>query len=63
MMRRGMFKYTYYANDSGELYDLAADPDEVNKPRTPAGIQLTTPDYEAEFFPWHTPDANESSNH
>lgn len=56
MLRRGRFKYTYFANDSPELYDLAADPDEMNNlarlPKHRAQLEAM----KAELFKWHTPE-------
>ena len=55
MMRKGNFKYCYYPNDSAELYDLAADPDEIKNLALLPEYKARAAELQARMFAWHRP--------
>jgi choline-sulfatase len=55
MMRKGNFKYCYYPNDSAELYDLAADPDEMKNLALLPEYKTRAAELQARMFAWHRP--------
>lgn len=55
MLRRGDWKYCHYANDTPELYNLRADPDEMNNLAASATHAARRQAMEAELLAWHRP--------
>jgi choline-sulfatase len=55
MMRKGDFKYCYYPNDMPELYDLAADPDEMRNLALLPEHKARAAEMQARMFAWHRP--------
>ncbi len=55
MLRRGRSKYSFYVNDAAEMYDLAADPDEMNNLARLPRYQRQVQQMKAELLAWHTP--------
>jgi choline-sulfatase len=55
MMRKGNFKYCYYPNDMPELYDLAADPDEMKNLALLPEYKSRASELQSTMFAWHRP--------
>jgi choline-sulfatase len=55
MMRKGNFKYCYYPNDMPELYDLAADPDEMRNLALLPEYKSRVTEMQTRMFAWHRP--------
>jgi len=55
MLRRGDFKYTYWANDIPELYDLKNDPGELTNLAARSGNEGRVNRMKQELFAWYTP--------
>ena len=55
MLRKGNFKYCYYPNDTAELYDLAADPDEMKNLALLPEYKSKAAELQARMFAWHRP--------
>jgi choline-sulfatase len=55
MMRKGNFKYCYYPNDMPELYDLAADPDEMKNLALLPEYKSQASELQSTMFAWHRP--------
>jgi choline-sulfatase len=55
MLRRGDYKYTFWANDMPELYDLHADRREMNNLALQPQYQSKVEEMKAELFAWHKP--------
>lgn len=55
MIRAGDLKYCYYPNDMPELYDLAADPDEMKNLALLPEYKKQAAEMQARLFAWHRP--------
>ena len=57
MIRRGEWKYTYWVDDTPELYSLSSDPEELHNLASDAHHAATVKDLHNELFAWHAPRA------
>lgn len=55
MIRAGNFKYCYYVNDTPELYDLRADPDEMKNLAQLPEYKRQAQEMQSRLFAWHRP--------
>lgn len=55
MIRRGDWKYSYYVNDMPELYNLAADPQEMNNLALDSNYKGKADEMKGQLFAWHKP--------
>lgn len=55
MIREGQWKYTYWAHDIPELYDLSTDPDELHNLAGETAYADTTAKLRAKLLAWHCP--------
>jgi len=55
MIRRGEWKYCFYANDTPELYDLRRDRLEMNNLALDPAHRTRAEELKAELFAWHRP--------
>jgi choline-sulfatase len=55
MLRRGDYKYMFWANDIAELYDLRTDPKEMKNLALMPEHQSKVAELKAELFAWHKP--------
>ncbi len=55
MIREGSYKYTFWANDIDELYDLSNDPEEMHNLAAEPGHHPTVERLRATLFAWHRP--------
>ena len=55
MIRAGNFKYCYYPNDMPELYDVAADPDEMKNLALRPEFKGRADEMQARLFAWYRP--------
>lgn len=55
MMRKGDWKYSYYANDAPELYNLKDDPKEMRNLASEPEHKAKARDLEAELLAWNRP--------
>ena len=56
MIRRGDWKYSYYINDTPELYNLRDDPDELNNLAQSSEYREKHEELKARLFAWHRPE-------
>ena len=57
MLRRGDYKYTYWAHDMPELYNLRDDPKEMRNLALDPSQRHQVEQMKAELFAWHHPDS------
>ncbi len=55
MIRDGTYKYTFWANDKPELYDLASDPQELHNVANDPHYAAIASELKKKLFQWHTP--------
>jgi choline-sulfatase len=55
MIRHGDWKYSYYVNDSAELYNLRKDPKEMNNLAGEASYREKEAEMKQRLFAWHRP--------
>lgn len=55
MIRHGQWKYCHYVNDAAELYDLAADPEEMRNLAGEAAHREKQEELRQRLFAWHQP--------
>jgi choline-sulfatase len=55
MLRDGNMKYSFWTHDIAELYDLVADPKEMNNLALRSEYAETVARMKAKLFAWHTP--------
>jgi choline-sulfatase len=55
MIREGSCKYTFWANDIDELYDLSSDPEEMHNLAAEPAHRPTVERLKAALFAWHRP--------
>jgi choline-sulfatase len=55
MIREGSYKYTFWANDIDELYDLSSDPEEMHNLAAEPAHRPTVERLKAALFAWHLP--------
>jgi len=55
MIREGSYKYTFWANDIDELYDLSSDPEEMHNLAAEPGHRPTVERLKGTLFAWHRP--------
>jgi len=55
MIRSGDYKYTFWTHDMPELYDLRADPQEMNNLALRREYQGKVAELKAKLFAWYTP--------
>ena len=55
MLRQGEYKYTFWANDIPELYDLRGDPDEMNNLALQPKYKSRIDALKAQLFDWYKP--------
>ena len=60
MIRRGDFKYSYYVNDTDELYNLRHDPREMRNLAAMPGYRGKVEELKAALFAWHRPEERKS---
>ncbi len=56
MMRDGDWKYTFWVSDMPELYNMAADPEEMNNLALEAAHRGRVEAMKAQLFAWHRPE-------
>ena len=55
MIRHGRYKYCHYVNDTPELYDLQADPEEMRNLAAAPSHKDKAAELKQRLFDWHTP--------
>jgi len=55
MIREGSYKYTFWANDIDELYNLSSDPEEMHNLASEPEHRATVERLKATLFAWHHP--------
>jgi choline-sulfatase len=55
MLRRGDYKYTFWANDMPELYNLRDDPDEMQNIALEPHYKSKLEELKAQLFAWYKP--------
>jgi choline-sulfatase len=56
MIREGSYKYTFWANDIDELYNLGDDPEEMHNLASDPEHRATVERLKATLFAWHHPE-------
>ena len=60
MIRRSDFKYSYYVNDTDELYNLRHDPREMRNLAAMPDYRGKVEELKAALFAWHRPEERKS---